>query len=203
MSATTAPYLVQLANLKAQLEADPNEFLRTTQDLRDADLLLIGKLIQLYCFADLNARRIIDSLRSAADDPSAGNASKLVDADVFPHLHKAADLLWNSNMKDGLHKAAYSIEINRSHRHLFAHWSARRVRNHNVLILFSKNATEARRRDGISQEPDELKFGMVPLDAFATELPILEAHTMYLAECASDLERDADAYRKRFSEISK
>lgn len=201
MTAASDPYLAQITDVKAQLEADPDEFLRTTQDLRDEDMLLMGKIIQLYCFADLNARRIIDSLRLAAIGPAARTASRLVEADVLPHLRKAADLLWDSNMKEGLHKAADSIEINRSHRHLFAHWSARRVPTHNVLILFSKNATEAKRRDGVPQEPNELKFGMVPLDAFVIEMPVLEAHTKYLADCASDLERHADEFKKRFAQM--
>lgn len=198
MGLKSITHTAELASLKSGLEADPEKFLRDTKDLQSSDLLLIGKIIQLYCFADLNARRIIDGLRLAAIGPHAATASTLVEADVLPHLKKAADLLWESNLKKGLYKAADSIEINRSHRHLFAHWSARRVAGQNVLILFTKNATEAKRRDGITPEHNQMKFGMVPLDAFAVELPILEAHTEYLALSASDIEKNADGFKKEF-----
>ena len=197
MSWTTEELVAQITTLKDQLECDPDAFLRATIDLTDADMLVMGKFIQLYCYGDLNARRIIDALRLAAIGPNAMNASRLQDAQVFPKLREAADLLWDSNLKEGLHKAAETIELHRTHRHTFAHWAARRIPGHDALIVFSKNAREAERRDGIAPQPTEMKYGIVPMEGFKSELPKLEGHTLYLAESASHVETHIEEFRER------
>jgi len=191
----------QLGRLKARIDADPDAFFQTTEKLRERDLALIGQLIQLYCYCDLNARRVIDALRHAALGPDKRNASRLPDADVFPHLRDAAALLPQGNsIREGLIRAADTIEIHRIHRHNFAHWAARKVANEEALILFSKNANEAVKRDGIAPDPDELKHALMPLASWSAEVEKLEAHTNYLAQVAADLEKNLDLFKARFAE---
>lgn len=154
----------RISELKASFHAKPFDFLETTTDLSDDDYALIGKLIQLYCFADLNARRIVDAIRHAALGTDARNASRLQDAQVFPTLRELVGR-WipESSLKEGLLKAAHTVELHRMHRHNFAHWAARKVREEDALILFTKNAREGERRDGIPQGPDEMKYAIVLL----------------------------------------
>lgn len=189
-----------LERIKSRIDADKNSLLMGTVNLRSSDYELLGKLIQLYCYADLNARRLIDLLRHAAIGPEARYAGRLQDAQVFPKLYEAASLLWDSELKDGLLKACGTIEMHRVHRHNFAHWAARRIRNEDVLILFTKNAREAERRDGAPQTPDELKYALVPLAGFPEELEKLEGHANYLAYSAAHLETHFNGFRQKFSE---
>lgn len=203
MTDTTERLRAQITDIKARFDADPDAFLSTTANLRESDFSLMGKVIQLYCYADLNARRIIDSLRHAAIGPDARYASRLQDAQVFPKLREIAAELWESNLKEGILKAADTVEMHRTHRHNFAHWAARRVGSEEALVLFTKNAREAERRDGEPQEPDQLKYAVVPLDGFAEEVLKLEGHTQYLAESASHVERFFDEFRERFVEMKK
>src|SRR3546814_4982222 len=105
MNDATEKLLAQSLQIKKRLEADPDAFLAETLDLQEADYSLMGKLIQLYCYADLNARRIIDLLQHAAFGPEARNASRLRDAQVFPKLREIAGYLWASDLKEGLLKA--------------------------------------------------------------------------------------------------
>ena len=123
---TDQPY-AQIIEIKKRFDADPDGFLAATTDLCEVDFALMGKLIQLYCYADLNARRIIDSLRHAMFGPEARCASRLQDAQVFPKLREVVSELWDSNLKEGVLKAVDTVEMHRIHRHNFAHWAARRV----------------------------------------------------------------------------
>lgn len=193
----------QITDIKTRFDADPDAFLASTIDLRDADFALMGKVIQLYCYADLNARRIIDALRHAAQGPRARNASRLQDAQVFPKLREIAAELWESNLKEGILKAADTVEMHRIHRHNFAHWAARRVGSEEALVLFTKNAREAERRDGDPPEPDQLKYAMVSLNGFAEEVTKLEGHAQYLAESASHVERYLTEFSDRFAKIKR
>ncbi|WP_133170145.1 hypothetical protein [Kumtagia ephedrae] len=201
MNDVTGLLQAQITEIKKRFEADPGKFLAGTTDLRDSDFALMGKLIQLYCYADLNARRIIDALRHAAVGPEARYASRLQDAQVFPKLREAASELWESNLKEGLLKASDTVEMHRIHRHNFAHWAARRVGSEEALVLFTKNAREAERRDGTPQSPDELKYAIVPLAGFPEEVKKLEGHAKYLADSAAHVEHYLDEFRQRFLEL--
>lgn len=197
---TTEQLAAQTAAIKAAVDANPEGFMAGTTDLREADFALIGKVIQLYCFADLNARRIIDALRHAALGADERIASRLKDAQVFPKLREAADHLPPSNMRDGILRAAETVEMHRVHRHNFAHWAARRVREADALVIFTKNAREAERRDGEAQTPEELKYAIVPLASFPGELVKLAGHTDYLATTAAYIEQHFEQIRSELSE---
>lgn len=191
----------RLVRLQAKIDANPEAFLSTTDNLRTQDLALIGKLIQLYCYSDLNARRVIDAVRHATLPSAKRNASGVPEADVFPELRKAAGLLPDGNlMREGLIHAAATIEMHRVHRHNFAHWAARKVAKEEVLILFSKNAPEVARRKETPPGPDELKYALVPIEPWSVELDKLAAHTNYLARVAPDLEKNRDLWAARFAE---
>lgn len=187
----------RISELKASFHAKPFDFLETTTDLSDDDYALIGKLIQLYCFADLNARRIVDAIRHAALGTDARNASRLQDAQVFPTLRELVGR-WipESSLKEGLLKAAHTVELHRMHRHNFAHWAARKVREEDALILFTKNAREGERRDGIPQGPDEMKYAIVLLAPLKLETEKLIGHCAYLASQAIRIERDFEGFKQ-------
>ena len=80
MTDTTERLRVQIAAIKTWFHAKPDAVLTSTTDLRETDFAVMGKLIQLYYYVDLNARRIIDALRHAALGPEARYASRLEDA---------------------------------------------------------------------------------------------------------------------------
>jgi hypothetical protein len=185
--------------IKRRFEDDPEGFLRSTRGLREADFAFMGKVIQLYSYADLNARRLIDALRHAATGPDARNASRLTDAQVLPKLRDIAEELWDSNLKVGLLKAVHTLEMHRIHRHNFAHWAARRVGAEDALVLFTKNAREAERRDGEAQQPDQLKYGILALASFPEEIRKLEGHGEYLAQAAAHVEQHLNHFREGFA----
>lgn len=184
-----------LAAIKTAFEGDPEAFVRQTDNLNENDVLMIGTVIQLYCYADFNGRRIVDVLRHAATGEPR-TASRLQDAQVFPMLDRLVqEHLWEGDLKEGLLKASATVEMHRVHRHSFAHWIARRVKGANAIAVFSMNSKEAERRDGVALDPKEAKFGILPVDGFDKEVEKLKGHTNYLARKAAELERQTDALR--------
>jgi hypothetical protein len=190
----------QIEAILVQIDADPEYYLNKTAPLTDADFAFMGRFIQSYCYADLNARRIIDYIRSAALGPDKKNAGILQDAQVFPKLREVAEMLPTGDLREGLIKAANLLEMQVVHRHQFAHWATRRIVGHNVLVMFTKNSREGEKRLGGKPEPDALTYGLVPLGPWSNELPILEANGRYLAEIAADIALDLSAYKKHFDE---
>src|SRR5206468_3641392 len=121
---------------------------------------------------------------------------RLQDAQVFPMLEQIArNYLSEGDLKQGLLKASATVEMHRIHRHNFAHWIARRVKGTDALVIFTMNAKEAERRDGIPPEPGEAKYGIVPLAGFEEEVRKLQGHTEYLAQIAAAIERNIDGLR--------
>lgn len=107
----------------------------------------------------------------------------------------ARDHLGDGELKEGLLTASATVEMHRIHRHNFAHWIARRVKGVDAIVMFSMNAREAQRRDGVPLDTHEAKYGILPLDGFAAEVEKLKAHANYLARTAAELERNVDKLR--------
>lgn len=174
-----------IEKLTALVGKNPTSFMELTMSPSDEDFAVMGKLIQLYCFADLNARRIIDAICGAFEGPDARRASRFQDGQVFPKLTEISEYyLPDGVLKDGIIKAARTVEMHRVHRHNFAHWAARKFKNHNALILFTKNAREVEKRGREAQSPEELEYVIFPLEGFEVELGKLAGHSDYLAHAA-------------------
>lgn len=174
--------------IKATFDRDPEQLFANTEYLTDREFLLIGKIIQLYCTADLNMRRIIDVIRHAALGPENRNGSLLQDAQVIPKLLDACELLPDSQTKEGILKAAESLKVHRDRRHDFAHAVARRVKGEQALILFSKKANEAMRRTQLPLAPDDLSYVVLPQKELEIQMRLLHGHTSYLATIAANFE---------------
>lgn len=181
-----------LLRLDAAFDANPDGFIEASLEPTADDLAFIGHFIQLYCFADYCARRIIDAIREAAIGPQARNASKLMEKEVFPSLEKAARRLWDGNLKTNLLQAEGTIDMHRQHRHTFAHWAARRVPGEDVLILLSKDAREGKRRDGYERDSYQSSYGLLALPPFRAEVEKLNTHTHNLSVYAYELETRID-----------
>ncbi|WP_176026417.1 hypothetical protein [Brucella intermedia] len=187
-----------LAALKEAIDGDEKSLITKTSDLHSSDVLMIGTVIQLYCYADFSGRRIVDVLRhTALGKPRT--ASRLQDSQVFPML---IDLVNNhlsdEKLKQGLLIASEIVEMHRTHRHNFAHWICRRVKGENALIMFTMNSKEAHRRDGVDLDPQTAKYGILHLEGFDTEVEKLKEHTNYLARTSAWLDQNVDRLRDEF-----
>ena len=199
----TGPYSVdqkRIEAIRAQIEADPEAYLNQTAPPTEGDFAFMGRVIQSYCFADLNARRIIDHIHYVAFGRDKQNAGMLQDTQVFPKLREAAGVLPGGNIREGLVKAANTIEMHLVHRHQFAHWATRRIVDHDVLVMFTMNARQVEKRLGSKPSPDVMTFALVPLGPEREQLTVLEGHGRYLAEVAADIASKLPAFKMLFDE---
>lgn len=200
---TSDPYDdAPLHAIRAEIEADPDGFLLNTEPLTNDDLILIGSLVQLYNFADLNARRIIDALRHAALGPHARNGGVIQDAQVYEKLIEAAKMLpETTDMRRDLIKAASTLQMHQLHRHHFAHWATRRIQGHDAFFMMTYKAQESTKRLGKPSEPYETIYALMPLPALRAEMDKLKGHSEWLAREAGRVFVGLDNFKNHFDEV--
>lgn len=191
-----------LQRFAAGQTTDPN-WLMKTELPRDSDFAFIGKFVQVYCSADLNARATINAMRFITKAEVADFAGSLNDTDVILHLNVCASE-WTGapHIAEGIRKAASTLEMHRIHRHGFAHWVVRKVAGRDALVILTKNAKEAIRRDNSPQDREEAKFGIMQLNPLRHELDKLMGHSDYLGQLANYLEVNRDLLRSEHSSQS-
>lgn len=190
-----------LVEIQIEIEADPELYLTKTDPLTTDDLILAGKVVQTFNYADLNARRIIDSVRHAALGPDKQNGGILQDKQVYEKLIEAAEMLpENTDLRKGLVKAAKTFEMHHVLRHSFAHWAMRRIPRQDALFMMTYNAQEGERRNGTRTEPHEITYGVLPLAPMRAELEKLQGHSIFLAGEAARMHVEFDLLRQHFDD---
>ncbi len=195
---------LEVNRIMERISSEKEDFFHySTEDLTKDDFYLIGRVVQQYCFVDLNARRLIDLLRHAALGPESRNGAGLQDGQVLPQLIAAASKLPTSNLQEGIIRAARSMENYRDHRHHFAHWAARRIVGHNLWIMLNSNSKEIKRRIGIEGNVGELTYGIIHVEYIIEDEKIIEGHSNYLAQAVHHVAAHFDRIQHDFSKSKK
>ncbi|MGQ3170525.1 MAG: hypothetical protein ACT6RZ_08880 [Methylophilus sp.] len=176
-----------------------------THPLSGHDYELIGKFIQTYCVADLEARRVINCLTQIRLGEPTTFALKLNDKDALAHLIACADTcVWNIDLAEGIRKAAQTFVQHRHLRHMFAHWAGRRVPDHNSFIFFTASLGKQKLPQGavMFEENDKanMQYGVMPISNLLEEQKKLEGHAQYLANIGAELEKRAIQIAKDFAQ---
>ena len=153
--------LESLKALDAKFARDPDKFIEQAKLPSAQDFALIGKLVQLYCFADFCARRIIDAVDEAAEGEEHRKAAHLKDHDVFAHLRRVAAKLKKENHRATANRAADIMEMHRENRHRLAHWAVRKTRDGKTFILLSKDARRASKEHGRTIGSRSISYGFM------------------------------------------
>lgn len=178
---------VTLDQLGATLTAS-EDLLAGTSSLEEDDFNLIGKFIQIYCYSDLNARRIIDTVRFARTGREEEFASKLNEIDVLDHLKRCVEpWVGPEHIGDGIRKAAVTLGMHRVMRNSFAHWAMRKTGDGNGYIMFTMQAGEVKKRGHNPHGRDEATWGLVLCRHVLEEFEKLNGHGEYLAALAAHL----------------
>lgn len=177
---------VMLDKLGATLRGAGDLFAETSP-LKEEDFTLIGKFIQIYCYSDLNARRIIDTLHFARTGREEQFASKLIEKDVLLHLGRCAEPWVPEHIGDGIRKAATTLEMHRTMRHSFAHWAMRRAGEGKGYVILTMQVSEVKKRGLEPHGCSELKWGLMPRQHVLEETDKLNGHGEYLAALAAHL----------------
>lgn len=184
---------VLLARLEKSFDADPDAFVEASKRLTATDFELIGTFIQVYCFAELSARQIIEMINCATVGQPTEAASRLAGHDVFPKLAEAAGKLSNNgkgNLRETLIRAAGTVAMHRQVRHTLAHWAVRRIETGEAFLILSKNAQEGKKRHGKMIGAGEIHYGIMGTATLRRELKKLEQHTQNLSVAAMHMNKD-------------
>lgn len=167
--------------------------LNDTSALEGDDYFKIGLFIQSYCFADLEARRLINLLEQVQSGKPSSYALKLNDKDTIEHLRRhAKECVWHTEISEGLVKAADILGMHREIRHKFAHWAGRRIAGHDAYIFFTANLAGQKVPDDAPRleqaEDANMQYVLMSVSLLEQELEKLRGHVEYLARIGHQLE---------------
>lgn len=123
--------------------------------LRDEDALLLGKVILIFSFNELNLRRVLEILceKGFLQSKKKFQPRELVEkvkdgiAKAFPSDNQLSDDL---AMLD-------EIELRRPHRNVFAHWAAKRLDGMDSIVFMTKDPLDEKAALGLNTAD---KFGV-------------------------------------------
>jgi hypothetical protein len=180
---------VPSAELDSGKAKEAREGGKKTVPCEKEEFALIGAFIQAYCAVDFNARRIIAAVQQLSKQTPPINFNELNDTDVYLHLKKASENAHvESHVKDGIAKAASTLEMHRDFRHRFAHWVVRKVCDHEALFLLTGKKPDPKKHGGIDIAKGTNAYLIVPRAALIEETKKIFGHADYLAHVAVHLE---------------
>jgi len=189
--------------LKARISL--GNLMKGTHPLAGHDYELIGKFVQTYCVADLEARRVINCLTHIRLGTATTFALKLNDKDALAHLIACADnCVWNIELAEGIRKAAEIFVQHRHIRHMFAHWAGRRIPGHNCFIFFTASLDKQKLPQGAvmieNVDDANVQYGLMPISNLLEEQKKLEGHAQYIGNMGRQLEAKAIQIAQQFAQ---
>lgn len=135
----------QVAAAKARFERIGVDGLKS---LRDEDVLLIGKVILIFSFNELNLRRAVEILctKGFLQPKKKFQTSELIEA-VKEGIAKAFPS--DGQLSDDRAKLD-EIKLRRPFRNMFAHWAARRLDETDSIVFMTKDTKDEKAVHGLS-----------------------------------------------------
>jgi hypothetical protein len=149
--------------------------------LQPADLQVIGALIQLFAFADLNGRRVLGMMHRIKGEPPAIERT-VRDSDVLRQVISQIDCLGSSAEEAAeVERRLSRIAALAAHRHHLAHWAARRAPDADAIVAMTLNQREASRRTGVTLREFEAQYIVIPMPELRATLPLLQEDVDWFA----------------------
>jgi hypothetical protein len=194
----------EIRRINAWLGAQGERGISQLVPMTSHDFQVIGAIIQLYAFADMTARRLLEMIDCIEGVPRRSPNQTLRDNEVFPTLLRRLTALGATEEELAAARTAINM-INgfAMHRHHLAHWGARRFPGADAIVAMTKNAREAHRRTGATLAPFEMQYAVIPMPELRSNIRPLARKVDWLAAMvdtwwqrnAGVLERDWDRSR--------
>lgn len=148
--------------------------------LRDEDALLIGKVILIFSFNELNLRRAVDMLceKGFLQPKKKFKTSQLVRAvkdgiaKAFPH---------DDQLSDDLAKLD-EIEFRRPFRNMYAHWAAKRLDETDSIVFMTKDPQDEKAVHGLNTaDTDGVTFAVMMIEDIRGLLNNIDKYGEWLA----------------------
>jgi len=170
-----------------------------TERLRTSDFELIGRMVQVFCVADFESRRIIEAIGDLGG--KVVNVASMADKDVPVHLVRCGRE-WNgpSDIGAALEQAGDCFSKHQQVRHTLAHWAGRRIKGHDAY-LFLATRLNHRPPEGWERIPSDdtdatAGFRVLLEPQLRRYQGKFEQHAQYLGQLSHRLEDQAATARK-------
>lgn len=176
----------RLRELSAIVNAATSEDLSGWPMLNEKDYVLIGVVVVLYSYIDLNLRRIIEAFHHAGklDEQWSQRPENL-------HSDKVAEAVfslpcWNEGERSQLKE----VEKLRGFRNLIAHFAPRRFPADDAFLFLTKSAKDYKRVYGSLPEPGGVMTAIVSREQICDAIRFIEIVQNWLAVATSRLETE-------------
>jgi hypothetical protein len=189
----STPEILRLRSILEQM--GPFSIFSETRPLEEKHYVLIGKIIQVFNYLELNQRRIIDAfLHYKKISTSHMKYGVYVDTSTitgkcmegFRSLKLAEDTLKLINDR------LVDIDYCRNFRNMLAHNAARRFPTEEAIVLFSKDEKEAIRRSGIPFGFGTVGWSILRIEDLNDLLKRISDHERWAAQTFSRLNADLE-----------
>jgi hypothetical protein len=153
-------------------------------ELRKDDYVLIGGIVVLYSYIDLDLRRIVEAADVAGvlKAPWLGKTANLTIVDVEKVILSLPD--WSVQNLYALNQ----IKEMRSVRNLCAHFAVRRFPNDDAFIFITKSARDFKRQFGTDPEPGAIMTAVSEVEQVKGAIKHMQDLHTWLSKITSALE---------------
>jgi hypothetical protein len=154
--------------------------------LNEKDYVLVGALVVLFSYIDLNLRRVVEVFDQAEllSPQWQGKTANLNAAKVAEVIQSLA--CWDEAGRRALAK----IEELRSFRNLVAHFAVRRFPADDAFLFLAKSASDFKRQFGVDPRPGALLTAVADCEQMRGALKHIEHVQNWLATATPKLEEN-------------
>jgi hypothetical protein len=166
--------------------------------LNKEDYVLVGGIVVLFSYIDLNLHRILEVFdhRMLLQEPWAGNVGKLRATEVAEATQSLP--CWD----DPGRKALGEIEELRSLRNLVAHFAIRRFPADDAFLFVAKSARDFKRQFGTDPPPGSILTAIIEVEQVKEAIRHIEHVQNWLARAAPKLEHHLSPRQNQGAESS-
>jgi hypothetical protein len=175
---------LRLKELKAVVDAATAAELVKWPQPNEKDVVLVGAIVVLYSYIDLDLRRIAEAAEVGGrlKEPWKGKTAKLTIADIESAVLSLPD--WSEpNLL-----ALAQIKEFRGLRNLMAHFAIRRFPKDDAFLFLTKSARDFKREFGIDPEPGTAMTAVVECQATRDAVLEIEKLHTWLAQATPQIE---------------
>jgi len=178
----------ELREVHAWMREHGEAAIASLKPLSYQDMWAVGALVQLFAYADLTGRRILEHLRAyrGEERPSFNKAPR--DTDVLGLVAEACrDLPLTEEEHAAVERRIKNMDgfqVNRNHA---AHWAARMYPHGDVFVFMTMNAREAKRRTGHELSEFALQYALAPGPALRSSIDMLQEDVEWLSGLMQEL----------------
>jgi hypothetical protein len=183
----------RLAELQEKLIAVTGKEIAAWPQVTRDDIVLVGCVITLYSYIDMDLRRIVEAAENVGvlPTPYKGKISKMTISDAEKAVMSLPD--WSAPNTIALKR----MQEMRGLRNLLAHFAIRRFPDDDAFVLVTKSITDYKREFGTEPASGEAMTAVIEVEQVKATIHEIQRVQTWLAEVTVQLEAMFDAHASK------